>query len=81
MEIIIIVFLFYGVSVLGAYKFVQKSHSKGGRWDLLYPNCADVTIIFLPILNSFLAIDYLFKGYLPKNSKTHLAIKFFRINK
>lgn len=59
MTITIIIIAVYVLSVAGAYKFIQKAHSRGGRWSALVPDLSDVVVTFCPMLNTATAIMFL----------------------
>ena len=63
MIVLIIISLIYVLSTFCAYKFIQYVyyHPKG-RSNVLDPDTLDNIMIFLPIVNFFMAMDFLL-GY------------------
>ena len=67
--------IIYLVSVIAFYKMIQKQHSAGGEFESINPEIADVVVMFFPIVNTIVIIEYLTKNINLKSTK------FFRIKK
>lgn len=74
MRILIMVVAAYVVSFYGAYAYVRKAYSKGGRWQNVDVELEDVVVVFVPILNTVLAIRHVLE-YLETNLNKFFGIK------
>ena len=84
MKTFIVILVIYLFSCLGAYKMIQKSHyHPEGRWNLLEPEITDIGYVIFPVINTYVAVEYLcgnwrYKGFSLKERKT---TKFFKPKK
>ena len=82
---LIIILLIYLISIVGAYFFFKKAHSKypvEGRWSNLNPDINCFIIIIFPFANTILGFMFIL-GYWKKDRKKfdpNLS-KFFGVKK
>ena len=74
----LILLTIYGLSVWGAYKFIQTAYSKGGVFSNLVPNITDFLMVILPFTSSALAFIFI-SGNAKRESKPQDFSKFFNI--
>lgn len=53
MSVLLIIYL---VSIVGAYLTFRQVYSAGGEWEVLNPGFSEFALIFVPILNSLIAL-------------------------
>ncbi|NBX27685.1 MAG: hypothetical protein EBR55_05470, partial [Chitinophagia bacterium] len=55
---IIILTIVYLLSGIGAYFLIRKNYSKGGVWQNIEPNLADLMLVITPIANTMICIGF-----------------------
>ena len=55
---IIILTIVYLLSGIGAYFLIRKNFSKGGVWQNIEPNLADLMLVITPIANTMICIGF-----------------------
>ena len=76
--------IIYISSAFASYKFIQKSHGPGGRWQGVDPMVFDAVLLFIPVWNTLFALFSW--GIGPYESRggregVSVLVKFFRIKK
>lgn len=63
----------YVCSIFGAYRFIQRAHSKGGLYEYDHTGIVDIILIFLPGINTTFSI-------MPTQKIKRKYDKFFKIS-
>ena len=70
----------YLLSAFFMYKWVQYAHSKNGIVEYSNPDLEDIMTVFIPCINTFLAM-FAWTFYYPKKNHKVNTDKFFRVKK
>ncbi len=77
---LVIGIIVYLLSAFGWWKYVQISHSKGGRWQSQTPGGVEIIVTFLPMFNTIWAIMAWISDS-PKKVGNSPASTFFSVKK
>lgn len=70
MLVLLIITIFYILSVMFAYKYMQKAHyHPDGIFRGTEYGSVEIIVIFLPLMNSMITIDYILGAWKEKEKK------------
>jgi hypothetical protein len=72
----------YLVSVWLVWRFMRIAHSKGGRWEELNIGVMDLTMVFIPFLNTiFMFLFYILVSPRKKSNRIRNFNNLFKVKK
>lgn len=79
-KLLLLIFAFYVLPIIGTYMFIRKEyyHPYGRFYGYEgHPSLFDVIMIFIPLWNLIIAIDYLILGWANVKNDYFLTIRFY----